>query len=147
MAVPGSNNLNLALSVIARQTVSYWRYLSRTTNAIGLDVSTYADPVDITGSLQAVPRSAYKELGLDLTRNYVRFFTSNDLIDIKRDVSGDRISYAGKYYNVLSATDWYAVDGWLEVLCIEVPLEPGSSQVFDGADPVVDGSDIVVDEE
>ncbi|WP_197335302.1 phage collar protein [Ralstonia solanacearum] len=63
--IPGSNLLGLALSVIGKQRVEYFRYIGRKTNDIGDDVSVYADPVPMFGSVQAVDRNMYQYLGLD----------------------------------------------------------------------------------
>lgn len=121
--IPGANILNMAMSLVAGQSFDYFRFVSRETNDIGLDVSVYADGVPKTGSVQAVPRSVMVAQGLDLQRNYVTVYTSNDVRDVRRDVSGDYIVFNGKKFQCVSATDWYAVDGWIAILCIEVPNE------------------------
>lgn len=118
--IPGQNILNMALTLIARQTISYHQYLSRSLNVIGQDVTLYKPTVSIVGSFQPVPREIYEVLGLDLQKSYFRFFTSNDLLDINRDVSGDQISFDGKRYQVESATQWYKLDGWKELLCVQI---------------------------
>ena len=114
------NLLNRALKRVGSQTVQYMRFSGRTTNEIGLDVSTYAEPVNITGSVQAVPRSTYEQLGLDFQKRYIMIYTSAPVVDLQRDVSGDKISVGGKSYQVVSATDWLMMDGWQSVLCVEV---------------------------
>lgn len=115
--IPGSNLLNMAFGVIAKTTVSYLKYLSRATNVIGLDVSTYADPINLMGSWQPVPRNKYEAMGLDFNKNYAMFYVSKDILDLQRNVSGDQIQYAGKTWNCLSETDWFGIDGWTGVLC------------------------------
>lgn len=121
MMVPGSNLLNAALRVIAPQVVQYYAFTGRTTNANGYDVSTYAAPVNLAGSLQAVQRELYEKMGLDFQVNYVNFYISRNTLDVARDVSGDQIVYAGRKYNCLSRTPWFAQDGWDAILCAEVP--------------------------
>jgi hypothetical protein len=118
MAVPGSNLLNKALSVIARQTVAYYQFTGRVQNEVKQYVATYAAAQPITGSFQPVPRRLYQTYGLDFQKQYINFYTSNNLLDIQRDVSGDQITYCGKRYQVLSATEWANIDGWVEVMCV-----------------------------
>ena len=120
MSIPGQNLLKTALRVIKRQTVIYRRYTDRETNAIGYDIANYAAPRPITGSLQPVPRELYGMRGLDFQKNYFTFYTEIALLDIKRDVSGDRLEFCGKVFQVLSANDWINIDGWNGVLCVEI---------------------------
>ena len=120
MSVPGSNLLTMALSVIAAQQITYLAYVSRETNSIGNQVTTYAAPTVIRGSIQPVPRSLMQTLGLDFQRHYVNIFVPNSVIDIARDVTSDQFQFAGATYQGLSLTRWFDVDGWNQVLAIEV---------------------------
>lgn len=123
--VPGSNILAQALTVIAKQTVSYYAFVSRAPNANYLDVTTYADPVPLQGSWQPVKRELYERLGLDLQKNYSRFYVSANVIDVTRDVSGDQIHFQGRVWQCESVNPWYGVDGWVGVLVIDVgPIPP-----------------------
>lgn len=116
-----NNLLNTALRVIPKQTVKYYQFLSRTTNDIGRDVSNYADSVDLLGSLQAVSWDRLQFLGLDSEEEYVIFYTSNDLLNIERDTSGDQLAYQGKRYQVIGKpNDWIRQDGWNGVLCVRI---------------------------
>ena len=118
--IPGSNLLLRAARLIGMTKVQYLKDMGRTTNEIGLDVTNYATPVDIMGSLQAVPRSVYQAYGLDFQKNYLMFYTTADVIDLARDVSGDMLQYGGKKYQLVSETDWMQIDGWTGVLCVQV---------------------------
>lgn len=120
MAIPGSNVLKTALSVIASQLVSYHQFVRRDENEIGQDVAVYAVARNIKGSFQPVSRNLYQQLGLDFNRLYYYFYTSKAVLDVQRDVSGDQISFDGFRYQVLSANDWFSVDGWTAVLCVRV---------------------------
>jgi|SRR5882757_4717709 len=119
--IPGSNLLKQALTVIAKQPVDYYQYLSRSTNAIGMFVSIYADPITIRGSFQPVPRNFYQQYGLDLSKSYYTFYTLNDIFSLDRDVAGDKIVAYGKEYQCQSNNDWFSADKWKGVLCIGVP--------------------------
>lgn len=118
--IPGSNLLNTALKVIARQLVTYHKYKQTVQNEAGLDVSVYQFPVNITGSWQPVPRRLYQNLGLDFNNYYVNFFTSANVQDVQRDTPGDQVTYCGDRYQVISATPWTQIDGWTDVLCCKI---------------------------
>lgn len=115
------NLLKRALHITGAQAVIYRRFSGRTTNEIGLDVSAFADPVQIKGSVQAVPRSTYEQLGLDFQKRYVTLYTVAEVFDLQRDISGDMIEFGGKTYQLVSSTDWHPMAGWQSVLCVEVP--------------------------
>lgn len=114
------NLLNAALRIQPKQTVQYSKFSGRTTNEIGFDVCTYDTAVDLVGSLQAVPRSVYEQMGLNFQKRYVMFYASSPIQDVGRDVSGDKIAFGSKTYQVVSATDWHPINGWQSVLCVEV---------------------------
>src|SRR5580692_4896145 len=102
MGVPGINLLNMALTIIAKQTLSYYQFVSRAPNAVGQDLTVYADPVNLVGSWQPVPRHLYDIYGLDLQKDYFTFYSSNNILDIQRDISGDQLIFMGKRYQVVS---------------------------------------------
>lgn len=120
MPIPGQNLLNMAFSLIAKQAVQYYQYASRSSNAVGQDITVYEDPVAMFGSLQAVPKNLYEFYGLDLQKSYCTFYCSSDILDIARDVSGDQLTYNGRRYQVESNNDWYAQDGWKGVLVVDI---------------------------
>lgn len=120
MIVPGSNLLTLAQGLIGQQKVMWSRFLGQTTNAAGVKVPTWAAPVAMLGSFQPVSRSLLQTLGLDFNKNYANFYASANILDVIRNATGDRLVYAGRTYQVLSNTDWFAQDGWKGVMCIEV---------------------------
>lgn len=116
--VPGSNLLNRALRLIVSQMVTYYRFISRSVNSVGQDVTLYADPVTLYGSFQAVDRKLYDQYGLDLQRSYYTFYSSNNITDVGRDVSGDQLVFSGQLFQVESNNDWFKVDGWKGILCV-----------------------------
>lgn len=121
MRVPGSNLLGIAMKVLSGQPVLYYKDTGRTTSATGRDVTTFADPVEIRNcGVQAVNRSRYEQMGLDYQKNYVNLFVREDVIDLQRDYSGDQMAFNGKRYQLQSETDWFAMDGWTVVLCVEI---------------------------
>ena len=121
MLVPGTGLLNIALTMIAPQSFSYYAFASKTTNSIGLDVNVYAPPVTIKGSIQPVSRRLYEQYGLNLQKNYIWAYISRSITDIDRDRSSDKIVFNGQTYQCLSDTRWFAQDGWMAVMCVQVP--------------------------
>lgn len=119
MIVPGSNLLAIALSVMGKQKVSYFKRASETETPSGLNLVTYNAPVDnSTGSVQAVDRSKYEELGLSFEKTYITWFVPAlpSVVDIARDNSGDVIETGGGRYQLIGGTDWFAIDGWIAVI-------------------------------
>ncbi len=121
MIIPGGNVLNLALSVIQKQALSYYAFNNRVLTDIGTYVTGFSSPVTVYGSFQPVPRNLYEQLGLDLQKNYSNIYISKGILDVDRDVSGDQFSFNSNTWQVLSRTDWFALDGWDAILCIQVP--------------------------
>ncbi len=123
--IPGGNILKTALSAIGKQQFIYYPYATRTLNAIGLYNAVYTNGVPVSGSVQPIPRSLYENMGLDFQRNYFNFFVTQDIFDVARDVSGDQFCFQGKNFQCVSKTAWYGIDGWDQVLCVEVPQIKG----------------------
>jgi hypothetical protein len=127
--IPGANVLNMALTVIAKQTIIYYRSLGRALNNVGQEVTSYDSGVTLLGSFQPVPRNLYNQFGLDLQKSYFTFYVSANLIDLGRDVSGDQIVFNSLRYQCESNNDWYDIDGWKGVLCVLIE-EQTSQPVF-----------------
>ncbi len=120
MSVPGSNILAQAFRVIRPQPVKYFKWTGRTVNDIGLDVATYADPITLNGSVQAVGRNVYEQLGLDWQKNYINFYIKQRATDINRNQSGDQLEFCGRRYEAKSEANWFGIDGWVYILCVDI---------------------------
>lgn len=118
--IPGSNLLNMALTVIRPQTIQFFAFTGRATNAIGLDEATYAAPVAVRGSVQPVPRSQYQRMGLDYNKRYVNLYASTDIDDLARDTAGDQIEFNGRRYEIMGEDDWFPQDGWNGTLAVDI---------------------------
>lgn len=129
--IPGQNLLNMALTLIAKQSLTYYKFAGRSLNSVGQDVTTYDTPITLVGSWQPVPRKLYQQYGLDLQKDYFTFYTSNNVLDLQRDISGDQLAFNGQRYQCESNNDWYPMDGWKGILVVH--LGP------DDADPVIWG--------
>lgn len=127
MTTPGGNILARALKRIAPQGFDYYPYASRTVNAAGLWVATYGASIPLLGSVQPVPRSMFLQAGLDFQKEYATFFVSANVIDIQRDVAGDKMIYAGRTYQCESLNgDWFRQDGWDAILCVKIKVPPSA---------------------
>ena len=113
--IPGSNILNKAFKLIAKQEVLYYQFLGNTVNDIGTDETSYAAPVSMRGSFQAMSSDDYSTFGIDFQRVGIIFYTSNELFPVNRNVSNDTIEFLGNTYEVKSKTDWFGVDGWVGI--------------------------------
>lgn len=120
MATPGSNLLNRALSRIAAQQITYFKFNGTTVNSVGVMNTDYAVPRIIAGSVQPVPRALYDKYGLLFDKNYVTIYVSKNALDVAADIAGDQFAYNGKRYQAESKTDWFAQDGWDAILCVQV---------------------------
>lgn len=122
--IPGSNLLNRAARLIQLQDVAWSAWLSNTKVAGGVVKPTYANPVTVQASVQAVSRAMYNLFGLDLQKNYVMLYTKTPMRDLERNGSCDLVDFNGRRFNVQSNTDWYGVDGWRGAICVDVGATP-----------------------
>lgn len=118
--IPGIDLLGVALQVIGKQSITYYRNTGRTLGASGKYVASFGQGCCLEGSFQPVPRSRYQMFGLDFQKNYATFFASIDAMDLVRDAAGDQLTYCGKRYQVESTTPWFSQDGWKSILCVEI---------------------------
>lgn len=129
MAVPGSNVLARAMGPIARQTLQWQAFVSRSVNAAGDFESVFAPAVTITGSFQAIDKKTYQLLGLNLQQKYSNLYTQADVKTLERDREGDIVMMIdpltglsdGEIWSCVSDQDWRSVDGWRKILCVRVP--------------------------
>ena len=122
--IPGSNILNQALSVIAQTQFLYYMANARTPNSVGQYQSTYNQPRMLTGSVQAVPRNLYEKYGLEFQNHYLKIYVSQNVIDVTRNSSGDMVVYSCSNWQIESITPWFAIDGWVEIIAVQVPNAP-----------------------
>lgn len=120
MMVPGSNLLNIALSVITHSPITLYVATGRVENAIGEWVTTYAPAYPVEGSWQPVDRTKYEALGLDLMKNYYTFYTSEVVRSINRGESPDLCERNGRKYSAVGDVPWNDVDGWQSVTFVDI---------------------------
>lgn len=117
--IPGMNLLNMALTVIQAQQIVLYRAVGREQNAIGQWVTKYAPGVPVEGSWQPVDRSKYELLGLDMTKQYFNFYTSESITAVRDDQSPDVATRGGRKYATVGETPWKPMDGWMHALFID----------------------------
>lgn len=130
MIVPGSNLLNLAMSVLGKQSFDYIAYTGRDSNEIGIFQDSYAAPVPMTGSVQPVQRTLYEQMGLDFQKNYHTFYLSQLVGDVARGRAGDKFTYDGKSWQCLSTFPWHSMDGWTECTCVQIPDQQAIDETY-----------------
>lgn len=123
MRVPGSNLLKMALKVIHPQEVLWAAFQSRSKDATGNYVYTFADPVALSGSWRIATSKEYKDYGLDLAQTYYKLLVPNaSVTGVERYRTGDRIypnGLDGPLFTVENINNWES-DGWLRAFCIRV---------------------------
>lgn len=120
MSVPGGNLLGMAARLIKQQRVLWRHNRGVEIDPAGLDLSSFDPPVEILGSVQAVPRSLVIREGLDLEQSYLMVYTTRPLQDVKRDKTPDLLIFGGRTYTVESNTNWKLQDGWLGAIVVDV---------------------------
>lgn len=120
MIVPGSNLLNIALTVIAADQIVLYRATGRAENNIGEWVTTYAPAFPVAGSWQPVDQTKYELLGLDLSKKYFMFYASEQITAIERGVAPDLCERNGRKYSTVSDTPWGDVDGWQSAMFVDI---------------------------
>lgn len=128
--IPGQNVLNMAMTMIARQGLIYYKALGRILNDVGQYVTTFDEGTLIYGSWQPVPRNLIKQYGLDMQKDYYTFYTPNDALDLARNITADEVAFNGQLFQVESANDWFALDGWKGILCVYIGPDLGQRNIF-----------------
>lgn len=119
--VPGSDLLADAFNCIETVEVEILRQGPRVKNRAGQYVTDYPFPPEPwQASVQAVNRSTYLQNGLDFTKNYVNIYLSADVQDVERNKTGDKVLFRGRTYEVVGNLDWFELDGWIGLLCVEL---------------------------
>lgn len=110
----------LASTVVPQQTVLHHRFIGNVTNDMGYNVPTYDDPVEITGSFQAMTAQDAVKLGLSIRQVNATFYTSASVALAGEGTQSDRIEYGGNMYDVIGITDFKAQDGWAQYILVAV---------------------------
>jgi len=108
-------------SSIGRDIILYKKFISNTTNGVGMLIPSYEDAIEIDGSFQAVSSSLYSQRGLDINKHYRMLYTNTEITAIDTNTSSDRLEFNGDVYQVLGGKeDWDTYNGWSGVLCVRL---------------------------
>lgn len=132
MSLLRKNLLKKALKLIPSETYQYLKYDTETTNALGIKVATYKEPVIIKGSVQSPENSIYEQMGLSLEKNYKVFYGAIDIKGNEQKPQPDRFIYYDKTYEVVKNSDWFNYDGWCGVLAVEIKQKRNNNDNKDG---------------
>lgn len=130
MRVPGSNVLKKAFNAVARDTLWYYQANGTTITSIGQRLTDYLPGVQVRGSFQPVEKNKYNHIGLDLQKSYFYLYISRNFIDLTRDIAADQLGFQGQRFQIQSTTDWYNVDGWLQILCVAIGRDTALQNIF-----------------
>lgn len=110
-----------ALDLIEPQTVVWYEFSGNATLPNGIKSPSFAPGIALGDcSVQPVKRSRYESYGLDVQKNYVTWYASADLKDLERASTGDQMEWAGRRWQLISEMDWFHMDGWTSVICVEI---------------------------
>lgn len=114
------NNLLIsAMSLIPPETLTYEKWIGNTINEIGLDIPTYADPVEVQGSIQYhIAERTYTAYGLDLNKNYALVNLPAEVVGGAENPTPDRLTFHGKNWIVVKCNNWYMYDGWVKLIVV-----------------------------
>lgn len=117
--IPGANLFNIATNLITPTQIPFRKFKGRVLNEARQWVPDFYPAEWITASVQAVRRSSYQMLGLDLQKNYTKIWAPVDIINMDRDSAGDQFVWNGWVYQLEDNTRWFLIDGWASTLGVE----------------------------
>ena len=131
-----NNLLNKAFSVIPQQPFTYYKFKSYTISDVGIKQNVYEEGIVYNGSIQAVDSKMYQQLGLDFSKKYIQIFSSLDIHNVDNEQeTPDKIVWQNKEYLVVNCSDWYAQDGWTNIIAVENNLEEEEEQQSANSQP------------
>ena len=122
MGIPGDNLLEDAFQCIDTTEFTYYAFDANATRPDGVKQPGYIDGVPYQGSIQAVDRSQYKEMGLSFSKSYIEIFAIIDIKGIERDRASDQLEWSadGRRYAVSKEVAWQKIDGWDNFVAVDI---------------------------
>ena len=118
--IPGLNILGAAFTAIAQQQIEWYEFSARGQDSAGYYSITYKPPVTARASVQPVNFDRYKNMGLDMAKNYIEVWAELPVDGLQRGEAADQIKFGGRTFDVEKVVNWYAQDGWSRFICVEV---------------------------
>ncbi len=114
------NLLATTQTVIGKQDYLLRQYEGRERNAAGYYVSAFGFPIKMSGSVQPIKATAYKSMGLDFKKAYIKIYDVNLIKVLSRESNSDQVIYDGYLWHVAEDTPWFLSGGWNYVMCVRL---------------------------
>lgn len=113
------NNVLNAIRFLPKQTFTYYQNThTAQPNDYGYINQEFYPPVSVNGFIQPIERRLYSEMGLDLTKSYIRGWSEVDMQDTIRDRSGDQVVWQGYRWHIVGLCDWHTQNGWSSFIAV-----------------------------
>lgn len=113
------NLLNAALRIIPKQRIIWRKFTGYAVDGQGLRINQYDAGKELFGSVQAVDRSLYDQLGLDQEKEYLTVYAPADIKGVSAQNAPDIIEFGGAAYKVVRNYPWYFYNGWAGVVVVK----------------------------
>ena len=101
----------------------FYQFQGSTLDDLGRDIPQYSDPINLKGSIQAVPNKMYEQLGLDLDKNYITVFCPQLIQSLAQNTQPDRIIWNNRIFEAIETKDWTNLNGYTKALFVEIKDE------------------------
>ena len=105
------------------QQFEFYQFQGSTLDDLGRDIPQYLEPINLTGSIQAVPNKMYEQLGLDLDKNYITVFCPQLIQSLAQNSQPDRIIWNNRTFEAIETKDWTNLNGYTKALFVEIKDE------------------------
>lgn len=105
------------------QQFEFYQFQGSTLDDLGRDIPQYSDPINLKGSIQAVPNKMYEQLGLDLDKNYITVFCPQLIQSLAQNTQPDRIIWNNRTFEAIETKDWTNLNGYTKALFVEIKDE------------------------
>lgn len=113
------NVLAAALNIIPTQSITYKKWLGKTTSDIGLVQNEYAAPITVQGNIQPIDADTIYKLGIAENDDVYVCWLRGNALSISQLQSNDIITGAdGVIYNIFKSDKWssYPAQDWNKIL-------------------------------
>lgn len=121
------NLLPIAMSATSilgcNQQFEFYQFQGSTLDDLGRDIPQYSDPMNLKGSIQAVPNKMYEQLGLDLDKNYITVFCPQLIQSLAQNSQPDKIIWNNRTFEAVETKDWTNLNGYTKALFVEIKDE------------------------
>ena len=105
------------------QQFEFYQFQGSTLDDLGRDIPQYSNPINLIGSIQAVPNKMYEQLGLDLDKNYITVFCPQLIQSLAQNTQPDRIIWNNRTFEAIETKDWTNLNGYTKALFVEIKDE------------------------